>query len=174
MKHQSIIDTGNLNYIIMNENINLCEILKDCPKGTKLYSPLAGEVTFSEINIGNVVTYIIVLDKNNNRMYFYIDGKISHDNVECLLLPSKDQRDWNKWQCPKPKFDPKTLRPFDKILARHKSSKRWFNDFYSFTDKDGISAVGGYYDVVIPYNDETKYLVGTSDEAPEYYKYWED
>ena len=27
---------------------------------------------------------------------------------------------------------------------------------------------------VIPYNDETKHLVGTTDEAPEFYKYWED
>ena len=34
----------------MNENINLCEILKDCPKGTKLYSPVIGEVIFEDIN----------------------------------------------------------------------------------------------------------------------------
>ena len=25
----------------------------------------------------------------------------------------------------------------------------------------------------IPYNDETKHLVGTHDEVPEFYKYWE-
>ena len=30
------------------------------------------------------------------------------------------------------------------------------------------------YDKCIPYNDETKHLLGTSDEAPEYYRYWED
>lgn len=33
----------------MNENINLVEILKDCPSGTKLYSPMAGEVKFKDI-----------------------------------------------------------------------------------------------------------------------------
>ena len=31
----------------------------------------------------------------------------------------------------------------------------------------------GDVNVVIPYNDETKHLVGTTDEAPEYYRYWE-
>lgn len=30
----------------MNENIDLTKILKDCPKGTKFYSPLFGEITF--------------------------------------------------------------------------------------------------------------------------------
>ena len=30
------------------------------------------------------------------------------------------------------------------------------------------------YDFCIPYNDDTKQLVGTADEAPEYYRYWED
>ena len=29
------------------------------------------------------------------------------------------------------------------------------------------------YRYCIPYNDETKHLVGTTDEAPEYYRYWE-
>lgn len=30
----------------MNENINLVEILKGCPKGTSLYSSILGEVIF--------------------------------------------------------------------------------------------------------------------------------
>lgn len=32
----------------MNENVNLVEILKDCPKGTKLYSTVLGEVEEEE------------------------------------------------------------------------------------------------------------------------------
>ena len=31
----------------MNENLNLVEILKDCPKGTKLYSTTYGDVEFT-------------------------------------------------------------------------------------------------------------------------------
>ena len=37
------------NHTIMNENLNLVEILKDCPEGTKLYSPIIGEVEFKRI-----------------------------------------------------------------------------------------------------------------------------
>ena len=34
----------------MNENIDLTKILKNCPKGFKLYSPLFGEVVFEGIS----------------------------------------------------------------------------------------------------------------------------
>ena len=67
------------------------------------------------------------------------------------------------------------MKPFDKVLARHKQTGVWFNDFYSFMNGDDIATIGhGCYDVVIPYNDDTKHLVGTKEEAPEYYRYWED
>ena len=32
-----------------NENINIADILRDCPKGTKLYSPIFGECIFVEV-----------------------------------------------------------------------------------------------------------------------------
>ena len=34
----------------MNENIDLTKILKDCPKWTKFYSTVYGEVAFDKIN----------------------------------------------------------------------------------------------------------------------------
>lgn len=37
----------------MNENLNLCQILKDCPKGTKLWSPVWGDVVLKEIKDGD-------------------------------------------------------------------------------------------------------------------------
>ena len=37
-----------------------------------------------------------------------------------------------------------------------------------------IGVVSNSYAFCVPYNDETKYLVGTSDEAPEYYRYWDE
>ena len=36
-----------------NKNINIAEILKDCPKGMKLYSPIYCEVNFDKIDIEN-------------------------------------------------------------------------------------------------------------------------
>ena len=39
----------------MNENLNLVEILKDCPSGTKLYSPIYGDVELVEVKVEDVV-----------------------------------------------------------------------------------------------------------------------
>lgn len=36
----------------MNENLNLVKILKDCPRGTKLYSPIYGEVELGGVYNG--------------------------------------------------------------------------------------------------------------------------
>ena len=35
----------------MNENLNLCLILKDCPKNTKLYCTFLGDVLFSKMSL---------------------------------------------------------------------------------------------------------------------------
>lgn len=77
------------------------------------------------------------------------------------------------------KFDPKTLQPFDKVLVRDKDLVRWRCTFYSHLKEDNETEykyVTAYnvYKYCIPYNDDTKHLVGTTEEAPEFYRYWED
>ena len=80
----------------------------------------------------------------------------------------------------KERFDPKTLKPFDKIIARVDKHGIWCCEWFSFIDsfiEENIILIkgcGAYYRNCIPYNDETKHLVGTTDEAPEFYKHWED
>lgn len=77
---------------------------------------------------------------------------------------------------PKPRFDPKTLQPFDRVLARLDDQGIWYCEWFSFIQKDTnlIKCCGAYYKYCIPYNDDTKHLIGTTEEAPEYYRYWED
>ena len=82
----------------MNENLNLVEILKDCPKGTKLYSTIFGEVEF--VDCDNL--YQIIVAKGNKYYYFTLQGvfifeRIKYHTGECTLFPSKDQRDWSKF-----------------------------------------------------------------------------
>ena len=161
----------------MNENLNLVEILKDCPKGTKLYSTVFGEVEFNTI-IGTDT--IIVNTETDDTVFFSAYGKMySQYNGECLLFPSREQRDWSKFKPNKPKFDPKTLKPFDKVLVKRgdKSYNVWFPDIISLppNDVDETVLCMTTNDVVmaIPYNEETKHLVGTNKEAPEFYRYWE-
>ena len=79
---------------------------------------------------------------------------------------------------PKEKFDPKNLQPFDKVLVRNAYYGRWICNFYSHEMGEGCEykydCAGSNYKYCIPYNDDTKHLVGTTEEAPEYYRYWED
>ena len=162
----------------MNENLNLVEILKDCPKGTKLYSPIYGDVEFLQVLADSKVDYQIEVKLSDNTIdSFTKDGRINDEyKGECLLFPSRDQRDWSKFM--KPKFDPKTLEPFDKVLVRDSKVDFWCCDLFSnFTNIDGICqylCVGSVFEFCIPYNDDTKHLIETSEEAPEFYRYWED
>ena len=161
----------------MNENLDLTKILKDCPEDTKLYSPLYGDVELVEVdNDGNFP--ILVRLSNNAIESFTKDGRLFIDyDGECMLFPSKDQRDWSKFEIKKPKFDPKTLKPFDKVLIRDSKYEEWRCNIFSHIYNRGdyhFRTIFAYYAYCIPYNDDTKYLVGTAEEAPEFYRYWEE
>lgn len=162
----------------MNENIDLTKILKDCPKGTKLYSTIYGEVEFDRIKEGDEYSIIFTTESgsvatvtSDGKHYNYFDG-------DCTLFPSKEQRDWSKFTAPwykKYKFDPKTLQPFDKVLVRDDSISTWKPDHFGYkANKTFCRCVGSYFIQCIPYNDDTMHLIGTAEEAPEYYRYWED
>ena len=163
----------------MNENIDLTKILKDCPKGTKFYSTCLGEVVFDHIS-DNMI-YPIYVQANGNNYTFTKNGqKYSWANSECTIFPSRQQRDWSKFTAPwykKDRFDPNTLHPFDRVLVKDFDGvPYWTCNFFSHynKDKDLCYCVGDPFCVCIPYNDETKHLIGTTEEAPEYYRYWED
>lgn len=324
----------------MNENIDLTKILKDCPKGWKLYTPILGEVEFEEICDGAKEEFSITVKAINYGLFhnFTKEGFYFTNIGECVLFPSKEQRDWSKFTAPwykkerdaiacletqgedkkeinnnfdvlpglykcihrmfdgtpdgrllfeidnvykclskhnraefevsyghsvyledpivrryfipfegeqissqtnertwlylvsdvltwkdgigqyldnprvqeiakrlcdkyakklynpsvlsnssntgknEQKFDPKTLKPFDKVLVRDECCEKWLCDLYSHYDSIKINDSGSYpyvtinsnYGYCIPYNDETKYLAGTKDEAPKFYRYWED
>ena len=176
----------------MNENLNLVEILKDCHKGTKLYSSVFGSVEFDHINIGAnypIVIRLKVVERyeslikvvegyesltSEGKMFAEYDG-------ECILFPSREERDWGKFKPKKEKFDPKTLKPFDRVLSRYDGGC-WSANLFSHIEEENnkyhgtcsFVCNGSLVKFCIPYNDDTKHLLGTSDEAPEYYRYWED
>ncbi|OYP67042.1 hypothetical protein [Prevotella sp. P2-180] len=217
--------------------LNLCEILRDCPRGTKLYSTVLGYVIFQGI-VEGVVYPIVVSCENGVTETFTADGKMFIDlDGECTLFPSKEQRSWADFIAPwykkeklvKPKFkvgdiirhketnkddvykiskvyndsygidgftwmiymkyqdqyelvpnkfDPKTLKAFDRVLVRIGDGDAycWFADFVSIPGEDSFLCTMSNKDtsMIIPYNDDTKHLVGTTDEAPDFYRYWED
>jgi hypothetical protein len=250
----------------MNENLNLVELLKDCPKGTKLYSPALGECTLEKFFKDKTFSIQVKYKTKDNTFseLFTKEGYLFSEisDAECMLFPSRDQRDWSKWQRPfvkgdvlvskagnivlfshisenqvvhylcllrphgtlkisndvgvgysyectlandfqkqklfdalkangykwnpetktleklkKEKFDPKTLQPFDKVLVRQYNVSAWCTDFYSYYDEvNGYAVCTGdvHYDYCIPYNNDTKHLVSKTEDAPEFYRYWEE
>ena len=172
----------------MNENIDLTKILKDCPKGFELYSTIFGPVKFVKLDLEDQEFQIIIkVGQNKATNSFTKEGKyfIQYVDAECCLFPSKDQRDWSKFTAPwykKEKFDPKTLKPFDKVLVRNDYESEWQCDLFSHVSYDSnyelkmfpYKCMGCTYRYCIPYNDNTNHLVGKNEEAPEFYRYWED
>ena len=131
-------------------------------------------------------------DKLVNRVNMYM-GDLSHQcviseitNDKYILnnggyIHFKNQDIWELATDKKQRFDPKTLHPFDRVLVRLTKDCIWNATFFSHYDKEVnwgchpcvTTSCKSYYNC-IPYNDETKHLLGTSEEAPEYYRYWED
>ena len=108
------------------------------------------------------------------------------DNKEDICTYHKNGHTLNTYESPndlffasekKDKFDPCTLKPFDKVLARDNINEQWCCSFFSHietNDSYPYICFGLSFKQCIPYNDDTKHLVGTSDEAPKYYRYWEE
>lgn len=225
----------------MHNSIDLTKILRDCPKGTNLYTTVWGEVTFNRI-VDEKPLYPILIETDIAYVSLTKEGHYTNKiDADCILFPSREQRDWSKFNAPwykkrviepkfkvgdkivnsirkymntlgtqgiiseitdnkyiftdgshifisnqddwelasnkKSKFDPKTFHQFDKVLVRDAQDEEWCCDFFSHISDDSVypyEAVSAYYTFCIPYNDETKHLVGTKGEAPEYYRYWED
>ena len=183
----------------MNENSDLTKILKDCPMGWKFYSSVYGDVEFVEIYSKPVLCnprpredewfgqeihnskYPILFLANGFEHSVSSRGEMVKGRGECTFFPSREQRDWSKFTAPwykKEKFDPKTLNPFDKVLVRDTHSNPWRCSLFSHIETDRhlftYATSGGNYSFCIPFNEETKSLVGTYEDAPEFYRYWEE
>ena len=165
----------------MNENIDLTKILEGCPDGTEFYSSVYGNVRFVKITLFNTILMLTTTTYQS----FAKDGRLYYGVGECTLFPSKDQRDWSKferfWDKPEKveRFDPNTLKPFDKILVRKVYTpwniSPWSCEYFNYIHPNTphlVNGISSKYDICIPYNDETKHLLGTTDDCPEHYKWW--
>lgn len=108
--------------------MNLVEILKNVPIGTKLYSPICGECELICTNNGDIYP-ITVKDKYENTSSFTFDGKYHTFNKdgECLLFPSKENRDWNNFSL---------FKPGDPIWVRDSENHTWKLRYFNSITKD--------------------------------------
>lgn len=80
-------------------NINIAEILRDCPKGMKLYSLLFGNVKFLTIYNDGIFSIEVRTDERREIARFTKEG-LYHSNysdAQCVLFPSSEMRDWSKF-----------------------------------------------------------------------------
>ena len=181
-KEVIFVEATEQNQTEQPQELNLCEILKYCPEGEPLWSPLLGDVKLHNVN--QCVNAVFVTATNLTTWRINHDATIKINggsSPETMLYPSRTQRDWSKFTAPwlkKEKFDPKTLKPFDEVVVRNIESNTWRIEYFSHINERRkpyqFYCSGDNFAYCIPYNDDTKHLVGTKDEAPEYYRYWED
>lgn len=145
--------------------MNIAEILKDCPKGTKLYSPLFGELELSFVE----GEHISCITKKRTCGLFISDGKYfgGYSDAECMLFPSRDQRDWSKFIVPDQLNDQETkhqFKPFDKVLVRDGDTEAWKCNLFGYINKNGdYMCVNGPWNQCIPYKGN-EHLLGTTNE----------
>ena len=163
------------------QELNLCQILKYCPQGEPLWSPMLGDVKFYGVELNRKLVNVIL--ENGETWNINADGTITFGtttNPEIMLFPSKEQRDWTKvkYEKKKEKFDPKTLKPFDEVVVSNIQNNTWHIEYFSHIEERckpyPFYCLADNFAYCIPYNDETKHLVGTKEEAPVFYRYWED
>jgi hypothetical protein len=82
----------------MENEINIAEILKDCPEGTNLYSPLFGEGKLKQVD-SNAICPIRITANKGEEISFYYDGRYlaNYLDAECLLFPSSGMHDWTRF-----------------------------------------------------------------------------
>lgn len=163
----------------MNENINLCRILKDCPTKTIFYTSIWGYVYFQEVDRNSAI--VVSTDKEGKEYHvLFHNGKAyDNENSECVIFPSKSQRDWSKFNVPTKVFSLKDFKPFDKVLTRDGKNDKWIPNIFGFFEKrlnKYVVIVTGSlytYSMCIPYNNDTEHLIGTYDDCDGCYKWWE-
>ena len=134
--------------------MNIAEILKRLPSGTKIYSSLHGsEIELVKVEEGSIKPIYVRGHSTSQALYsFYPDGSYLRGG-ECMLFPSKDEREWQ--------YISLGLKPFDRVLAKETKDDYWeIEIFSSYTgDKEKpYMCLMGTYEYCIPFEGNEKYL----------------
>lgn len=112
--------------------MDLIKKLKYYPKGSKLYSPMYGYVTFDHVDDDFI--HVKVGDENSNHTVgFYPDGRINkgYSDSEITLFPSKGNRDWNTFLSNRNITTLGELYPNTKSFSTIEKILYLINNFYS-------------------------------------------
>jgi len=110
----------------------------------------------------------------NSVLYFTLDGEIRATTCNCTPDIIKTHPDYKELELPKPHYDIKNFKPYQKVLIRYGNNDTWRADFFSHIKEDrGRYFVGiGYANKqCIPF-EGNEHLLGTTDMCDEQYINW--
>lgn len=137
----------------MEKEINIAKILKNVPIGTKLYSPLFGDVFLKYI--GEI--FITVRHHGKTANFYHNSRLYDYEGTEPMLFPSREMRDWSKF----------TYKKGDVLISREGSKilfDKWVNeDHTKFLGKIKVLGNSHCYDTAY-------YTLVSEEEALEFIK----
>lgn len=168
--------SGNIRTIYDLVSLTRCEFLRIGYVGKRCLNIWHEFLEEYGLHLGMTVKEILQYDPDGILQYDPESGKIQYKTKDSLNCNPESNIDRSKSE----KFDPKTLKPHDKVLVRvsDESFNTWYADFVAEPShvKNETPLILGAKEanMVVPCNDDTVHLVGTNREAPEYYRYWEE
>lgn len=141
----------------MENKINIAEILKDCPKGMELYSPIYGQVELLKVD-SNSEYSIKTVTSIDRPASFTPYGRLyeNYPSAECLLFASREMRDWTK-------FFKRGDVVYNKDGGMYAIFEGWVNDDYT-----EFNTTINYYESIASFGTEeacyTDRFVKASDE----------
>lgn len=151
----------------LNNTKILCTSTEETAKVQQKLFELGLEWKFEGVNLRKDKYLLFIDDRRiigyTSDIIYWIENKNRQiEPSEILAIQLKEE---------KPKFDPKTLKPFDKVLVRNSVTNEWHARFFDIYNQ-GLyeTASGEYWTFCIPYNEETEHLHETTEEAPEFYR----
>ena len=137
---------------------------------------------------GAYETYITICDDivvNNNCVLFFDRLATEEEKQKLFDTIKANGYKWNAEtktleKLTEQKFNITTLKPFEsKVLVRGCNSQEWVGEIFTrynnkvFDNCNFVTLGGICWKQCIPYNDETKHLLGNTSDCDEYYKTWE-
>ena len=123
----------------MDKDINLVELLKNAPKGIRLWSPICGVCELFTVNVDFEAFPIVCIGIDDGlEWHFKANGAFTNNTgVECLLFPSRENRDWTTFHVE----THKSFKPYQKVLVQELAGKYceklvWMAAEYSHFDED--------------------------------------
>ena len=120
----------------MENKVNIAELIKDCPKGMELYSPIFGEVYLDKIRPHLAIVVTTNKEHDDFKEEFLYDGRYGI-NGECMLFPSKSKTTWEGFHRPFKDGDIISKGVFIVIVSHIESDGRiWYHCWYDTKYKD--------------------------------------